>query len=317
MNLSVESPSSRWCRAVVGTELQPQEAQASRPRPGSMRHKNQNYRVVRIGIGVGQGVHDRAGSEGGVASTDARRRAQRREAELQRIDGAISAPADHGRCDQSHHQQQLEEGVNSLSMDIGGSDDSHASFPPGAMATTSRGDNVCGDGNSRIVSELLADRDSYGVPGLLGEVHRLQLRMQLRRRKEFKKTQASLFMKQLFLPSPSILLLDAIDGPHCICIIFSKWCLPVSCQATENSPSSLLAGPRGASGKDSRRRYQASEISLGFPGDFYQWFPDSLEEDSGKRARHVINRRIREGFTVRVFPTAKDYRPTRATKQGG
>jgi hypothetical protein len=151
---------------------------------------------------------------------------KRREAELQRIDGAISAPADHGRCDQSHHQQQLEEGVNSLSMGIGGSDYSHASFPPGAMATASRGDNVCGGGNSPIVSELLADRDSYGVPGLLGEeVHRLQLR----RRKELKKTQASLFMKQLF---PPILLLDTIDGPHCICIIFSKWCLPVSCQAT-------------------------------------------------------------------------------------
>jgi hypothetical protein len=116
-----------------------------------------------------------------------------------------------GSGDQSHHhQQRLQEGVNSMSMDVDGSgpDDSHDRFSPDEMAVTSRGDNV---GGSSIVSELLADLDSYGVPGLLGEVHRYTLeqsdaiktssyqREQLRRRrKELKKAQVSLFMKHLF-----------------------------------------------------------------------------------------------------------------------
>jgi glutathione S-transferase len=87
-----------------------------------------------------------------------------------------------------YHQQQLEDGVNGLSM---------------------AADNTPGDGDDALstrdstsgMAHLLAELDSYGVPGFLGEIHRHSLehsdaikkssveRDRLKRSKELKKQQ--------------------------------------------------------------------------------------------------------------------------------
>jgi len=99
-----------------------------------------------------------------------------------------------------HHQQQLEDGVNSLSM-------AADSLPGEGDGVLSTRDSTSG------MAPLLAQLDSYGVPGFLGEVHRHSLehsdaikkssveRDWLKRSKELKKQQVCFRSPHLHCPS--------------------------------------------------------------------------------------------------------------------